>query len=297
MKYNKLPLSISKQIQRLKDRGLNIYDERKAISYISNISYYRLRAYTYPFQDNTHDDHPFIFQISFEQIIELYVFDRKLRLLIYDAIEKIEIAFRTQIIYQFAITYGSHWQLNPKLYRDMMRYANHLDSLQKEIERSNETFIEHYKNKYNTPSEPPAWMSLEVISIGLLSKIYQNLRKSNEKSTVAEHFGLKEISIFENWMLCFTNLRNICAHHGRVWNRRLTPIKLPTNPRNTFLVNKKIHNNKLYATISCIQYILKIISPNNSMSVKLKELINSCSLAQEKEMGFPVNWQNEKLWQ
>jgi abortive infection bacteriophage resistance protein len=144
MKYNKLPISIAEQVEKLKKRGLKVKNESKAQNHLSNISYYRLRAYTYPFQDNSQDDQPFNVDISFEQIIELYVFDRKLRLLILDAIEKIEIALRTQIIYHFALKHGSHWQLKPELYRDPMRFANHLDSLQKEIDRSNETFMEQF---------------------------------------------------------------------------------------------------------------------------------------------------------
>jgi len=162
MKYNKSPITVSEQVERLKGRGLKFNNETKAQNYLSNISYYRLRAYTYPFQDNSKNNQPFKVEVTFEQIIDLYVFDRKLRLLIFDAIEKIEIALRTQIIYNFALRHGSHWQLKPELYRDSMRFANHLDSLQKEIDRSNETFIDHYKNKYTNPTEPPSWMSLEV---------------------------------------------------------------------------------------------------------------------------------------
>lgn len=173
MKYNKLPITVADQVEKLKARGLRFDNEVKAKNYLSNISYYRLRAYTYPFQDNLHDNQAFNVDITFEQIIELYVFDRKLRLLIFDAIEKIEISLRTQIIYHFALTHGSHWQLMPELYRDPMRFANHLDSLQKEIDRSNETFIDHYKSKYTSPTEPPSWMSLEVSSMGLLSKIFR----------------------------------------------------------------------------------------------------------------------------
>ena len=116
-----------------------------------------------------------------------------------------------------------------------MRFANHLDNLQKEVERSNETFINHYKLKYSNPTEPPCWMSLEVSSIGLLSKIFQNLKKGPEKNAITLHFGLKDVSILENWIHCFSTLRNICAHHGRVWNRRLTQIKFPKHPTNTFL--------------------------------------------------------------
>jgi abortive infection bacteriophage resistance protein len=296
MNYNKLPIPISEQVLKLKGRGLKFNDELKAQSYLSNISYYRLRAYTFPFQDNLSDEQLFNVDITFEQIIELYVFDRKLRLLIFDAIEIIEIALRTQIIYHFALTHGSHWQLKQELYRDINRFSSHLDSLNKEINRSNETFIDHYKNKYTQPAQPPCWMSLEVSSMGLLSKIFQNLKKSPEKHAITLHFGLKEVSIIENWIHCFSILRNICAHHGRVWNRRLNPIKIPTNTTNIFLNNKNIYPNKLYATLSCIEYVLKIISPGSTFSVRLKDLMNMCPLAQIKEMGFPKNWMEEELW-
>jgi len=177
-----------------------------------------------------------------------------------------------------------------------MRYANHLDSLQKEIERSNETFIAHYKATYNNPSEPPSWMSLEVSSFGLLSKIFHNLKKCPEKMEVTRHFGLKDVSVLENWMLCFSTLRNICAHHGRVWNRRLTPIKLPTHPTHTFLSNKSVYTNKLYATLSCIEYTLNLISSGSTFKSRLTDLIRTCPLAQAKEMGFPENWSEEELW-
>lgn len=296
MKYNKLPLSISEQVLKLKSRGLRFNNESKAENYLSNISYYRLRAYSYPFQDNTSDDHHFTKDVSFEQLIELYVFDRKLRLLIFDGIEKIEIAFRSQTINHLALYHGSHWQLKPELYRDPMRFANHLDSLQKEIDRSNEAFIEHYKNKYTNPSEPPCWMSLEVSSMGLLSKIFQNLKKGPAKNAITDHFGLTDVSVIENWMMCFSTLRNICAHHGRIWNRRLISIKLPTHPLYPFLSNTRIYTNKLYATLSCIEYVLKIISPSNTLNCRVVELMKTCPLAQESEMGFPPNWKEEEIW-
>lgn len=296
MKYNKLPITIAEQVEKFKSRGLKFDNETKAQNYLSNISFYRLRAYTYPFQDNSDQHQPFNTDVTFEEIIELYVFDRKLRLLIFDAIEKIEIALRTQIIYHFALKHGSHWQLKPELYRDPMRFANHLDSLQKEIDRSNETFITHYKNKYTQPTEPPSWMSLEVSSMGLLSKIFQNLKKSPEKSAIVSHFGHNDVSVVENWILCFSILRNICAHHGRIWNRRLIPIKLPTHPTHPFLKNNSIYTNKLYATLACIEYVLKLISPGSTFNHRLKALIKTCPLAQTKEMGFPANWLEEKLW-
>lgn len=216
MKYNKPPVSVADQIAKLKHRGLHIADDALATRYLYNISYYRLRAYTYPYQDNATANHPFVGNISFPDIIELYTFDRKLRLLIFDAVEKIEVALRTQIIYHWSMAYGSHWHLDQNLYKDHSKFIRHLASLQKEINRSNETFIDHYKNKYTNPSEPPCWMSLEVTSIGLLSLIFQNLKSCPQKKAVTHHFGLLGNNVLENWMHNFCNIRNICAHHGRL---------------------------------------------------------------------------------
>ena len=141
-------------------------------------------------------------------------------------------------------------------------------------------------------------MSLEVTSFGLLSQIFQNLKKGPKKIAVAKHFGLNDLSILENWMHCFSNIRNICAHHSRLWNRRLTThIKLPSRPTYIFINNIRIYPYKVYATLCCMQYILSIVNTSYGFKNELKELMNECPLAQEKEMGFPNNWYDEKLWQ
>ena len=296
-KYTKLPVSIPEQIEKLKNRRLHFLDEKKAANYLSNISYYRLRAYTYPFQDNDNPNHPFIQKVNFEDIIKLYVFDRRLRLLIFNAIEKIEVALRTQIIYHYSLTYGGFWHLKPELYNNAVYFAEQIASLQKEIDRSNETFIKHYKETYDDPKEPPCWMSLEVSSIGLLSKMFSNLKKEKCKDKITVHFGLKDVDVLTNWMHCFSVIRNICAHHGRLWNRRLPKITLPRKTLCTFVDNKQIHNNKTYAYLCCILYVLNIISPKHSLKNSLINLMKTCPMMQEKEMGFPKNWQQEQMWQ
>jgi len=181
MKYNKQAISVADQVARLKNRGLSITDEKKAASYLSNISYYRLRAYTYPFQDNTDPNHPFTSLISFDEIISLYVFDRRFRLLMLDALEKIEISMRTQVIYQWAMNHGSHWHMNSALFRNPAQFANDSKRLNQEVDRSTEAFIEHYKTRYTHPPGPPSWMSLEVSSFGLLSLMFRNLKTGAEK--------------------------------------------------------------------------------------------------------------------
>lgn len=217
-------------------------------------------------------------------------------MLIFDAIERIEVALRTQIIHQYAIVHGSHWQLDSNLFVNLDRYNVHKESLNKEIKRSQEVFIKHYYAKYHYPEEPACWMSLEITSLGLLSKLFQNLKKSKEKIAVTSHFGLNDFKILENWMLCFSILRNTCAHHGRIWNRRLNKIKLPKNPKYHFLENNNIYTNKIYATLSCMTYIIRVINPESQFKNRLITLIDSCPLAQTKEMGFPENWVKEDLW-
>ena len=297
MNYNKPAITIQDQIAKLKSRGLVISDDDKATSYLSNISFYRLRAYTFPFQDNTDPNHPFIQKISFEEIINLYVFDRQFRLFVLDAIEKIEISMRTQVIYQWALNHGSHWHLNGSLFRNSVQFAKDYTRLQQEVDRSVETFIDHYKTKYSNPPEPPAWMSLEVSSFGLLSLIFRNLNLGAEKKAITKYYGLNDVGILESWMHSFSNIRNVCAHHSRLWNRRLTAhIKMPTNPKNPFIQNKIILPYKMYASLCCIKYVLDIISPGNTFKERLLELMSTCPLAQEKEMGFPKNWKQEQFW-
>lgn len=298
MNYNKPFVSVADQIATLKARGLTVNNIPKATSYLSNISYYRLRAYTYPFQDNNVPNHPFTTVISFEDIIDLYVFDRQFRLFVLDAIEKIEISFRTQIIYNWAMHHGSHWHTIQSLYRNAGQFIKDSSRLQQEVDRSTETFISHYKNTYTSPTDPPCWMSLEVASMGLLSIIFQNLKNGPEKAAVVKYYGLNKVDILENWMHAFSNIRNICAHHSRLWNRRLTThITIPKYPANNFISNKHILPYKMYASLSCMKYILDIISPGNSFAKRLKDLMQKCPLAQEKEMGFPANWTREPFWQ
>ena len=164
MKYTKPAISFQQQIEELKQKGLAFNNEKHSRVFLENINYYRLRAYTYPFQDNTNPQHPFIKAVSFEKIIDLYNFDSKLRTLVFEALEKIEIAFRTQIIYRWSMKYGSHWFTIPSLFKNKEHFSSGLSVLEKEIGRSQEAFMKHYKEKYSEPIMPPAWMTLEVSS-------------------------------------------------------------------------------------------------------------------------------------
>ncbi len=306
MEYTKTPLTIPQQIEKLKYRGLLFNNEVLAAKYLSNISYYRLRAYTFPFQNNVddEDDHHFFRKdIQFNDIIDLYCFDRRLRSLIFNAIEKIEVAVRTKIISEYALsTNDSHWFLNKELYFRTEKYDYIIDDIEEEIDRSTEDFIKHYKMKYDEPDFPPSWMTLEVLSFGTLSRLYSYLdKKSDKNKRIAQAFGLPNSDIFENWIHAISILRNFCAHHSRTWNRRFSvSVKLSYNTTYPFMDRetiKTVRDNKLFAILSCIKYILDIISPDSDFKKNLIVIMDDGGrLVKLKDMGFPENWVYLDVW-
>lgn len=297
MKYIKPPLTIAQQIQVLKNRGLIINDEVRASRYLSFISLYRLRAYTYSYQDNTNPKHPFYPNITFDKVLQTYLFDRKLRLLVFDAIERIEIALRTQLIYQYSIKYGGNWYENKALYRNSYFYKQDIKLIDKELKRSNEVFIKHYNKIYANPVRPPAWMTFETISMGLLSKIYENLQICPEKKVIARKFGLGHPKVLESWMHSLSVIRNICAHHGRLWNREIpASMKFPKNPGALWLESKDFPHGKMYMVLSGILFLLNTIIPNNHFKTKLTSLIVKYPDIPLAQMGFPDDWEDEQLW-
>ncbi len=302
IEYHKQPLTLDQQVQKLKERGLGFDDESVAMAYLFNISYYRLRAYTYPFQDNSEgSDHCFLHKnLLFKDFIDLYCFDRRLRSLIFNAIEKIEVAVRAKIVQVYAeSTHDSHWYDDDSLYRYPI--DDLLDHIDADVKRSNEDFIKHYKTKYHRPPMPPSWMALEVVSFATLSRLFQVLKSDKRKQYITRQFGLKKVDILENWLHAISNLRNCCAHHSRVWNRRfMVSVILPYNAIYPFMDKftiRTIRTNKLFALLSCIAYILSIISPDSDFKGNLKELLLSdFRLLDLKDMGFPDNWQSLPVW-
>ena len=307
MKYTKRPLTIDEQINRLEQRGLNFTNREQAKCYLQNISYYRLRAFTYPFQNNTDPfaDHKFLRNdIDFGDIVDLYIFDRRLRNLVFNELEKIEIAVRTQLSLIYSVqSHDPFWYLDGRWFVNSSpnTFSHLMSDVSDDVNRSNEDFIKHYKTKYDTPAMPPSWMSLEVVTFGTLSRLYKTLDKTPLKRQIARSFGIGDEDVFANWLHAFSNLRNCCAHHSRVWNRRfVVHLKLPYNTSYPFLTQataKTIKQNKIFALLSAIKYIVDIISPGNSFKMKLEELLkDQHKLLTAKEMGFPDDWKELPVW-
>lgn len=230
--YNKQPISIADQMAMLKDRGLLFDDEQAAGECLKVISYFRLANYWKPMESDK-VNHVFKPMSKFENVVTLYNFDKKLRTLIFSAIQSIEIALRTKVIQIVSSNYGAFWFADKSLFSNLTIFSKCLSNIEEELKRSKEDFlIEHYA-KYDKPPYPPAWKTLEVSSFGSLSKLYCNLANNNLKKQIARELGLPQHLYLESWIKSLSVLRNCIAHHARIWNR-----KYPWKPQ----LPKKLHN-------------------------------------------------------
>ena len=247
MKYNKQPLDIPAQIAMLKGRGLNIADEQAAEKTLSRISYFHLAAYLCPMEadKNTHQYKP---NASFENAVKLYEFDAELRELAFRAIGKIEIALRTKMIHHFSLNYNAFWFLKMFICKDEHLFLENLSSIDREIHRSKEDFIKQHYKKYTKPAYPPAWKTLELLSLGTLTKVFTNSSATKTKKAIAQDFDATAFKAFESWLACIASLRNYCAHQGQRL-LRIFPNK-PTSSRqhrydNTYVFQELDYINKL----------------------------------------------------
>lgn len=296
MKFQKPAKTFDEQVDLLISRGMLVNDKQYAAKQLANINYYRLEAYWLPFE-SSRTPHKFQADTAFETIVNRYFFDRELRLLLLDAIERIEISFRTQWAYHISHAYGAHGYLeNTKgMRKDETRLSKDIEELKKQVNRSDEVFIKHYRNTYDE-NLPPAWVSCEVMSLGLLSRFYSNLSAYTVRQKIAKTYEFDE-KFLEGFMEHLTYVRNVCAHHSRLWNRHLTKkMPLPKSKPSGLRENINIHaEHRIYNTLVLIQYLLNIICPNSQWAQRLHNLIKRYDTPITL-MGFPNNWQEFPLW-
>jgi abortive infection bacteriophage resistance protein len=305
---NKVAYSIAGQISLLKQRGMFFKNEKQVGEQLKNISYYRLKGYWWDMQ-NDPVQHTFPPGIYFEDIIERYDFDRQLRIILFDAIEQIEIALRTKMIYHLSLAYNGLWYLRPALFDTTnitlngLKQTAHLhvlNELQKEFGRSQEIFAKDHRYRY--PHEnADAWKMLEVASLGTLSKLYKNLKnKLPEKAVIANEMGLNSTFAFVSWLEAIALIRNIIAHHSRLWSRPI--IKKPSmwlnNPEGRWFIQplKSGQLSKPFAVISCMVYLCNHLSHSEDIRQRIIALINAYPNLPIYKYGFFNDWQAEPLW-
>ncbi len=292
--FNKPVTSYTEQVDLLKARGMVIADTVAAEHYLRHLNYYRLGAYWLPFEAD-HAGHQFRAGTRFDDVVNLYVFDRELRLLVLDAIERFEVSARAQWAYSMAHAHGAHSHLDVALARKQSYWQFNLDKLCKEVERSDEVFIIHLTQTY-AEALPPVWAVCEVMSLGLLSRWYGNLKFGATRRVIANVYALDD-RVLESWLHHLTLIRNTCAHHSRLWNRDFTITAELPRSKPAYLAGEFVAGSrKLYNTLVMLLHLMDTIAPTHHWRTKLKQLIKSHSIHPEA-MGFPPDWDKRGIWQ
>ena len=274
-------------------------NEQQAAHFLINISYYRLKGYWWDMQTDI-VNHTFGPNTYFEDVIDRYTFDRHLRLILFDAIERIEIALRTKMIYHLSLSYTSLWYLEPTLFDDTIKHQDHLADLQSEFIRSQEIFIKDQKRRF-PGQDVDSWKIFEVASFGTLSKLYKNLKHNlPEKAIIAKEMGLNLHSELSSWLESINYVRNIIAHHSRLWSRSMVkrPFEQLNNPSGLWFANNllPVQSKKPFLIISCMLYLCNQVTPNHQIKVKLLALFQNNPGIPIYKLGFLNNWANEPLW-
>lgn len=273
---------------------MNIPDKVKARHYLSHINYYRLVAYWLPFEAD-HETHTFKEGTDFDRVIELYVFDRELRLALLDAIERIEVSLRTQIAYHLSNKYGPHAHLNHEVFKDYSKYTRNLSTMCGVVFGSREKFVTHLLRKYDEPL-PPLWATVDLLSLGHLSKLFSNIRLPSDRQLISSIYRVDE-TLLMSFLHHLTTVRNLCAHHSRVWNREFTfKMKIPhKKPRHLSESLNKRAENKLYNTLCWLNYMLSIISPESEWRQSILNLMGEHEIS-KSAVGFPDGYESYEIW-
>ena len=275
-----------------------IADIGRAEHYLRFIGYYRLSGYWFPFQyrDGSANHDTFRPGTDFETVLDRYVFDRRLRVQIMDAVERIEVAARTAISNALSERVGPHWYLDPAQFDPNFNHADFVRRVRQETgidpfnRHKQSDFIRHYLQKYDQPPEPPSWMVFELLPFGTVSMVFKYLLDADKKR-IAQDFGLPRHRL-QSWLHASSHMRNLCAHHSRVWNREFGVVpSVARSERHHVSQHKRFYNHAV-----AIQTILRRISAETHWADRLRELLAEHPHVPLHAMGFPATWHQEAIW-
>ena len=272
IEYQKKPKTLERQIEKLISRGMLISNKDFALNKLKHINYYDLSAY---FKFYQYSDNQFKEGVNFEDVINIFTFDTRLRLFLLNFLGQVEKSFKCVLTYEVAVKSGnSHWYLDRQMYANDSYYEEMTDIIIEEAqvakEGRNEAVL-HYYDKYNKPEDPPIWTMIDILSFGVAVLLYKKLSEENRR-LIASQYNFKSISIFYNWFLVLTKLRNNCAHHLRVWNNTVsTPIKNRVSDYKDLFNNKS--NHRLFNYLLVLQALLNKIRETDGMIKGLNQLV------------------------
>lgn len=297
--YRKPVLSPDEILERIRSKGLLIKDDEAVFRAIKSIGFFRLLIYMRNFQEQSDTGKRFRGGTSFEDVISLYEFDRKIRLLTLDAIERLEVALRASLSNALITeTRDAHWYMKPEHYRCESDFKDRKDKIQKSagpqyIDGSHGIALQHYYNTYKAPELPPIWLACEKLSLGALSNFLSSLSTKNRKHVLRHLWQGYPEDLLCSWFQSLTDLRNVCAHQDRVWNTSFTVNTPKTHKKHP----KDFAGTRFYSRAAVIQLLLRPLGNHAFWKEGLQALLKEHPhVKPNTHLGFPDHWQERPLW-
>lgn len=278
----KIPATPDEQIKKLRERGCIIRDEKLARETLRYINYFRLSFYFVPFSvsKNKYEE-----GTTFEKILRIYEFDKKLRSILIAALEEVEITLRAAISNYHALKYGALGYLNPSSFDRSHNHQNFVTRINHLIETNEEReFVKHYEKRHN--GKFPLWVAMELFSFGTLAFFFKDMHNSDKKTLANDFFGCSP-SEMDNWIFCLNELRNYCAHYNRLYGNTF-----PVQPRTPRGVEPELENNVFGYIIVLKQLYHDKTNWNERVVKPISRLLRKNSdVIRLSDLGFPDGWE------
>jgi abortive infection bacteriophage resistance protein len=277
----KQPTTYRQQLEKLRSRGCIVSDVSSCEKILSKINYYRLSAYFLPFKK---DDGTYLPGTDFNTVYQIYEFDRKLRNLLFAVIEEIEVHLRAIFAYHHAHKYGTLGYMDATNYNKKHNHDRFKELIDNEIKKNQKVlFVQHHATHYG--GQFPVWAIMELFTFGMLSYFYGDLPVTDQKQIARITFRTVPKNLI-SWLRCCTDLRNICAHYGRLYFRLFSavPASIPDLEKST--------ERRLFGAVMALRVLYPDMDKwDKEIRPELCSLIEAySSVIHLEHIGFPAEW-------
>ena len=293
MRYEKPCLTTGEQADLLLARGMRA-DRDALAARLDEVGYYRLSGYWHIFKRSGSEE--FCEGATLDRVWRLYAFDRQFRLVVLDAVERVEVYMRSQLARLLA-SEGGPFGFEEAGSLPRMSASGHerfMGRCRDAYARSREPFALHFRRAYGDEHElPPYWMLVNLMDFGMIVSLYKGAPVSVRRA-IADGLGVSA-RVLDSWLVTTNTVRNICAHHGRLWNRVIgTPPMIPR--ASEWHEPFEVEGRRIFGTLTVLSYLLARVAPGTSWRARLLALVGGLPRGDRGRMGFSEGWEGCPMW-